>query len=451
MGKQLDKKSQAAAEILPGIGRLLSAAGDPNDADYGYRWRVQVVEYGLGADGRINWPKAPLAAALALYDGARVFALDDQQHQPKPKPFGKSVREIVGWLKNPQETGNGIEADLFILKSAKWLRDALMDSHERGNPGLLGLSHDVTATTRTVTVAGKKVKEPVTITAVEVDVVYDPTNNGRFLRMVAAAQNTEDNMNLKEKLLAALQKARPDQFAKIDQETVTEDELIQMLAAAVVKDAGATGDAEKLTAAVVEGLKKVIATGESDELKQVKLLAANLMLDRELSASKLPEFSQVKLRKQFAGREFAAEALQAAIKEEKETIDHYSGSGAVHDAGGARVVRDSGEKLQAACDRVFGVPVADQFKDITAFKSLRAAYVELTGDTEVRGYLDPAQTQRLQAAYGSATFAYVLGNTLYRRMVADYRELPDYGVSRLVGSNIRKAVDFRTMESVRIG
>jgi hypothetical protein len=36
-------------------------------------------------------------------------------------------------------------------------------------------------------------------------------------------------------------------------------------------------------------------------------------------------------------------------------------------------------------------------------------------------------------------------------MVQDYREQSDFGVSRLVGSNIRNARDFRTMESVRIG
>ena len=165
----------------------------------------------------------------------------------------------------------------------------------------------------------------------------------------------------------------------------------------------------------------------------------------------MPEYSQAKLRKRFEGKAFEAEQLTAAIKEEKETIDHYSGSGNVDHAGQVRVVRDSTEKVQAACDRMFNVPVDDAMKDIVPFRSLRAAYVEITGDTEVRGFLEPGQTQRLQAAYGSATFAYVLGNTLYRRMVSDYREIPDYGVSRIVGPNVRNAVDFRTMESVHIG
>jgi hypothetical protein len=436
---------------LQAASRILAAAGDPADADYGYQWRVQVVEYGLGKDGRINWPKEPLVAALALYDGAKVFCLEESQHQAAHKPFGKSARELVGWLKNPVDTGTGIEADFYILKGARWLRDNLVDSHARGNPTLYGLSHDVTARAVTKTVAGRKVKEPVSITAVEVDVVYDPTNNGRFLRMAAAAAAQQEESEMKNKLLAALEKARPDEFAKIDQATVTEDELIAMLASVAVTEAGVAGDHEKLVAGIVAGLKGVLVVDDGAAMKEVQLLAAGLLLDRELSASKLPEVARAKLRKRFAGQVVAAEQLTAAIKEEKEFIDALTGSGQVSNAGGVRMGRDSSEKLQAAVDRLFAVPVADAFKDVLPFTSLRAAYTEITGDTEVRGYLDPGQSQRLQAAYGTATFAYVLGNTLYRRMCADYREIPDYGVSRLVGPNIRNARDFRTMESVRIG
>jgi len=437
--------------------KLLAASGSPEDADYGFKWRVQVVEYGLGKDGRINWPKEPLVAAINLYDGAKVFALNDSQHLASKKQFGKSVREIVGWLKNPVDTGTGIEADLYILKSAQWLRDNLVDSHERGNPTLLGLSHDVSARAKTVLVGGRKVKEPVEITAVEVDVVYDPTNNGRFIQMAAAVGQEGEGDMLLQKLLAALEGKRPDLHKQITEGmeagTVSEDQAMQMVAAATVQEAGGDQDNEQLVAAVVEGMKKVLVVddGAGKELKAMKLLAAGMTLDRELGESKLPEKFQASLRKRFEGREFETEDLRAAIKESKELIDDLTGSGGVEGAGGVHVVRGSTEKLQAAADMLFGVNVDDQFKDIAPFTSLRAAYVEMTGDTEVRGYLDPAQTQRLQAAYGSATFSFVLGNTLYRRMVQDYAEAGDYGVSRLVGGNIRNARDFRTMESVRIG
>ena len=441
---------------LQAAARLLAAAGAPEDADYGYQWKVQVVEYGPGKDGRINWPREPLVAAINLYDGAKVFALSESQHQASNKPFGKSVREIVGWLKNPVDTGTGIEADFFILKSAAWLRDGLVDSHERGCPTLFGLSHDVSARAKTVMVAGRKMKQPTEITAVEVDVVYDPTNNGKFIRM-AAATGQEGESDMLQKLLAALGKTRPDLHKQItegmENGTITEDAALQMVAAATVKDAGGDDQNEKLVASLAEGMKKILLVSPETppELKELRQMHAAMLLDRELAESKLPDVATKKLRKRFEQQEFTVEVLQAAIKEEKEMIDDLLGSGGVRGVGDVRMGRDSGEKLQAACDKLFGVQVNADVADIAPFRSLRAAYVEMTGDSEVRGYLDPGQMQRMQAAFGSTTFAYVLGNTLYRRMVQDYREVGDYGVSRLVGPNIRNAKDFRTLESVRIG
>lgn len=442
--ERLQAAACAGEERLSVASVLLAAAGDPTAADYGYKWRVQVVEYGLGKDGRINWTREPLAAALKLYDGAKVFALNESQHQAAGKPFGKSVREIVGWLAAPVDTGTGIEADLYILKSAGWLRDNLVDSHERGNPTLFGLSHDVAAKARTVMVGGRQVKEPVEIVRVEVDVVYDPTNNGKFIKMAAAVGREEAIMSVRDKLLAALKQAKPQVFATVNQETVPEEELIGLLAAVE------TGADERVQAAVRVAVAEVKA-GNDAELQKLQVMLAAIELDRELAASKLPEAAQKTLRARFAGQVFEPEKLTAAIKETKEMVDQLTSSGRPTGAGDVRVGRDTLEKLQAASDKMFGIRVDDKYSDVPALASLRAAYVELTGDTEVRGYLEPGQTQRLQAAYGSATFSYVLGNTLYRRLVQDYKEASDYGVSRLVGPNIRKAVDFRTMESVRIG
>ena len=448
-------------EELKAASKLLAASGSPEDADYGYKWRVQVVEYGLGRDGRINWPREPLVAALGLYDGAKVFALNESQHASPQKPFGKSVKEIVGWLKNPVDTGTGIEADFFILKSAKWLRDGLVDSHDRGMPTLFGLSHDVSAKSVIKTVAGKRVKEPTEISAVEVDVVYDPTNNGKFLRL-AAAKAAGKEQAMKEKLLAALQTSRPDLYEKVDQETVTEDELVALLAAnrepekkpdgnLEVDDAGIDQRVQAAVAKAVAALKPNADPQAGEALKETRILAASIVLRDELAASKLPEIVQAKLKKRFNNQTVELDTLRAAIKEEKETIDALLESGNVNHSGQIRAGRDSSEKIQAACDRMMGVRVGDNFKDIVPFKSLRAAYVELTGDTDVRGYVDRATFQRMQAAYGSGSFDYVMGNTLYRRMVQDYKEISDYGVGRLVGPNIRNARDFRTMESVRIG
>lgn len=178
-----------------------------------------------------------------------------------------------------------------------------------------------------------------------------------------------------------------------------------------------------------------------------------VVLKGELAQSGLPVPAQEKLQKMFGGSAPSIDVLQAAIKLEKEMLDKLYSSGSVRGCGDSRVNLglEPTDKLQAAFDGMFKVKVADNLKTVPAFTSLRAAYVEMTGDHDVNGVLSPQQLSRMQAAYGDTTFAYALGNTLYRRLTQDYREFTDYGVSRLVGNNIRNATDFRPLESVRIG
>lgn len=419
---------------------LLAAAETPEGEDPGYKWRVRIIKYGLGADGRINWTRDPLVAALDKFNGARVFALNASQHQEKPGRFGKSVREIVGWIENAIDTGEAIEGDFQVLKAAKWLRDMVVDAFERGKPDLLGFSVDVAATKKQALVAGRQVVEPVRVASVEVDVVYEPTNDGKFIQMVAAVENEADQKEdpMFKKFLASMKQQFPRLTAAIEAleakgDAVTQEDIDALLASIPARSAEAGPQSDE------EG---------KDILHQTKLVACSIMLDRELGNSGLPAHSQERLRKLFAEKVFETGTLTAAIKDEKEYLDKITGSGRPADVGSGRAeVVGEPTRLQAAMDRMFGVRVGNEVSDVAPFESIRAAYVRLTGDTEVRGYTDASE--RLTAAFTSTTFAYVLGNSLYRRMVQDYKEVGDYGASRLI-SNKRNAKDFRTLEAVRI-
>lgn len=419
-------------------GQLLASADD----NAGFRWRIQICKYGPAQGQPIIWPREPLVAAIPLYEGARVFCLMDTQHvAAKDRPMGKSVREIVGWVENVVDTGLALEGDFVILQSASWLRDMAMDSFSKGKYDLFGFSHDVQATARTQMVAGWPMKVPIEIKSVDIDVVYRPTNDGKLLRMAAATDGRKESTEMKrEQLVAALQNKRPDVYAAnkagIDDGSTTDEQILDLLAAA---PAAAAPDAANDKGA--------------DTLHQMQLIASRGMVRETLADSGLPTSTQKKLRDRFTDQIVDEETLQAAIKAEKEDIDAITGAGRVLDAGDQRIAvgRESGERLQAAFDGLFGVPVADTMRDVPIFTSLRAAYVEMTGDTDITGILTPTQLRRMQAAYGDTTFAYALGNTLYRRLVSDYREWTDYGVSRLVGNNIRNARDFRTLENIRIG
>ena len=458
LGEATEVKREVSYVPLQAAGCLLSAAGNPESDDFGYTWHVQICKYGP-ADGRpINWPREPLVAAIPLYEGARVFCLMDTQHvAAKDRPCGKSVREIVGWTENITDSGTALEGDFQILRSAKWLRDMAVDAWARGKKDIFGFSHDVQAKTRKTMVAGKSMVEPVTISAVEIDVVYRPTNEGKLLQMVAASDPKGDE-NMFEKLLAALQGKRPELYTQITAGiaagTMTQDAALEQIAAATVTAAGGDATNQTLVAAAVTEFKQLLAatpaTG-SAELKQMQLIACGMTLTASLTASKLPDAVQNKLRTQFKDNVFTEDNLQAAIKLEKETLDHLTASGAVYGAGDARinVGRESTEKLQAAFDKMLNVTVAADLQTTPGFKSLQAAYAEMTGDSDMT--FQP--TRRLQAAaFASTTFPQALGNSMHRRIVQDYRATQDYGLSRIVAAaSIRSATDFRPLESFVVG
>lgn len=238
----------------------------------------------------------------------------------------------------------------------------------------------------------------------------------------------------KTQLLAALKAARPEQYAKINTETLTEGELLTMLAS-LPADLDS-----RIQAAVVEALKAANPATVKDhgaELQEIKLVACSMTLDRELAASKLPEAAQDNLRLQFEGKVFDTSTLQASIKSTKEMIDRLTASGVPVGAGDVRITVDSQEKISAMLDDFFAGKV----------QSFKACYQDITGDTRVTG--DARQATRLTAAISTTTFDQVLGDSLNRRMVAEYNAsgLTDW---RKIAS-VTPVFDFRTQRRIRIG
>jgi hypothetical protein len=442
--------------------QITMPVGANTDEDYGYQWDVQIAQAGIDKQGIADYPLAVLQASAPVYNGARVFALTQAQHDNPANPYGKSVRDLVGWLTDTKGNDKGVAGRLVLLKTAKWLRDDLVDAFEKGNPDLLGLSHDIF-----VQAAKGRAGEPKTVEKIvrvdSVDVVYDPIAGGKFLRMAAAARGgRKEEDNMLEKLLAALKKSRPDAYktieARVADKTVTEEEVIALLAAA-----GPSVPADldtRITAAVTAAM--TAGGGQNGEagkiLEQMRVQACSVTLKDELRDSGLPDLSQTRIREQYEGKVFETTQLQAAITKEKEYVDKLTGSGSVTGSGQIRMGNEEPDKLQAAMDKLFGVTVDEKFKDVPPLESLRAAYTRLTGDAEVKGIPSPQAIKqgaaimdmlRLPAAYSSASFSFVLGNSMYRRLVQEYKAV-DYNEAALI-SYKRNAKDFKTLESINIG
>jgi hypothetical protein len=476
MGQQVAVQKKVTYEKMQAAASLLAAVGDPKDENYGYVWDVQVIRYGMAKGSNIYWDKAPFVAAMPSLEGSKVFLIRDGQHiRPGGPRLEKSAAELVGWLAAWKDTGPTANAELHLLPSAKDLRDDLLALQAAGmleadKPIVLGLSVDVDGDGQMKMLAGKRVKWLTKVDKVQVDVVHDPTNEGKFLKMVAAAEADQKEEVMFKKFLAALMQMRPALKAQIEAfeakgDQATDEEMKVLLAAAMPEQNA--GDIDKLIAALKPGgfkdlhladdaeVKKLLAAAEAKFAETTKLLACASKLGTMLAAeAKLPDYAKMRVKAQFDGRIFEDAQLQAAITSEKEYLDKVqAAAGFIDLPGGDRqmLIMGSGERMQAALDKMMGVKVPKELENEMAFEGLRAAYVRMTGDVQVRGILDPGQMRKLQAAgFDSSTFAYALGNTLYRIMARDYAEAPDFGLSLLI-SNERNAKDFRTMEAIKIG
>jgi cation transport regulator ChaB len=453
--------------------RLTAAEGVPGSADYGYRWHVQIVEAGVDKQGIADYSLQVLTAATPVYEGARVFALTQGQHDDPKNPYGKSVRDLVGWLSGVKPNSTGLEGILNILKSAAWLRDMAVDAFDRGKKDLIGLSHDVFAQVPPGKGSPKRVEKIVRVDSV--DVVYDPIAGGKILRMAAAGKAGQKEGNMWKQLLAALKSQRPDLKEKIEVleakgDAVTEGEVQELVGAAVVLASGTQQKDEikemitklmaSMTQSSTQAAQDLVAQATKKFEDTQKLLGCATLLVEELENSKLPDVLKARIQRQFSGKAFEATELKAAINEEKEIADKLTASGSPFGVGGLRTEVGEGEpeKLQAACDKLLGADVDDKFKAVPAFRSLRTAYTRLTGDADLRGIpsreglkLGEAfmQMMQLPAAYSSSSFSFVLGVSMYKRLLREYNAVK-YREEALI-SFVRNAENFKLMEIIGIG
>lgn len=431
------------ASIISSCTHFLGASEDS-----GYKWDVRIVEFGPDKQGNIFWDRDVLVNSKEKFEGAKVFALTEAQHQAVPHPYGKSVRDLVGWIDSVRATDTSLDGTLHILKTASWLRDMIVDAVERGKPDLIGLSVDIVGRAARRVVNGKEMRFLESISDVSVDVVYEPAAGGRFLRMAAAIQAGQKEEKMWKKLLASLKIQRPDLKAAIEAveekgDAATEDEVAQLLASVMAMPAGM--DEERISAAIQaaidEKLKAFQSKEEDDPSKKIfnemRIIACSIILKDELKESGLPELSKQRLKKQFEGKIFDVTELRAAIKDEKEYIDKFTSSGTVTGSGNVRVTQSDLESRAKMLDDFFDGKI----------HSFKAAYIKITGDERITGKIDNAQ--RLKASLTTTSFDHILGESITRKMVKEYAATGLDDWRKIV--DVVPISDFRTQRRVRFG
>lgn len=472
------------AELLS-EGRLIESA----DGGEGWKWRVQIIEAGVSRN-RTEYPIDVLHTRAGLYEGVPVFYGAGRDHNPNERGFAS----VAGYIRDPKPNATGVEGTFEINRGKPDLRASIMQAwevYQETGKAPFGFSHAVPVgsyATSVIRRASGWIKRITDFTQVDsVDLVMRPSAGGRLIGLMAAADSGETERELvameHEELLARLRSG----------ETLTAEEQATLFAADAVAytNAVAEGMLARMQPAVatlevtpdeaatelVEGVLDTSAIdnrlAEVDAMfERMQTAECEIVLRDRLAASRLPDVLLESIREDFAGRIFESDELNRRIERDRGTYAQLveSHGGGMPFAGGAtiEITADQVDKHQAAMDGMFGLIRGDSPRQDTIdvmwhqtpahFSSLREAHRAITGRevrpenilAEAMSYLPSDVDGHLRESINTSTFAQILGDSIRRRMIAEYSQDDLQSFNQLV-SEVSNLADFRTNRRVRMG
>lgn len=418
--------------------------------EQGLRWRVCIIKAGLSGN-RNYYPDATLREAVPLFAGARVFVKSDDEHLAGK---GKSFRNLIGRITDPVfvegrgKDGGQIEGVLELLSSAEDVPAKLLEAWQRNMAqDLFGFSIDadgVAKAEKTRRVASK-------ITKVHsVDLIIEPGAGGQIINLIEAL-NPEGNpdMKLRDRMIEAVKAAHKGALPEgldINDDAALETAYREALQHTHDDDAKPSG----------AGAPAPVPAVTREDLDQtVRMVEARAHARVAIAECGLPDIAKQKLRDQFAGLQSFTEAqVDAAIQAERDYLAKFTESGRVSGLGeGGYVVpgEDRAQRVQKMLDAFFD----PSDRSVQSFKE---CYIEITGDTRVTGHLKDVNQSRLREAMGghfrealaTTGLTEILGESITRRMLADYADMGQYDIWRRI-VNIVPISDFRTQRRPRFG
>lgn len=425
-------------------GRLLGAKGI--DSAGGRIFEVEVIQFGESKNGR-RYPARVMQEATSLYEGAKAY----DHHRTDAELRSSTVSGLVGSFRSPRATESAIVADLHLLPSASHVAEAFdmsLENQAGGLPPLIGISHDVLAESRVVVEGGRKLVEATKIVAVNsVDVVADPAAGGKAVRMVAGGidtdptSNKENTLNLKQ-LLALLRVTesakRPALLAEHSQVLtgagLSADDALRM--AEAVEPPAQTERITEATIGRTSAMGRLLVQTAVTEAKLDARLVESVLLD-------LPE-------------QFTEAELSGKVEAYKRIAEGLERAGLAPSVPDVKVTQDAFDAKVIKLDKM----MEGDYR--AGYRSLKEAYIDITGgaprwsdsDEFNRTILaESVQFQngkRLTESVESSTWGNILGDSITRRMGAEYAQ-PSLNTWRPLVSSIVPVSDFRTQRLERMG
>lgn len=431
-------------EAAPGNVDLRMVEAEGNDA--GTVWEATLIVAGLSENG-IFYSDQVLREALPLFEGARICIKSDEEHIKSTK---RNINQVVGWNSAPRfvegakpDTGR-ITGTLRLPGLPENTRNLLVGAVQAGQTNLIGLSIDALGKGATRMVEGKKVRAATSIDRIEsVDLIVEPGAGGRLIRLVEAAPehssiSGDPEMKLREMMLRFIEAKAPAAYAKLDPETVSDEQL------------------ELAYREAVAGLEKKAPVVDLDGVEErIRMIEARASANAAINGSTLPQPAKDRLLRTFATRERFVEAdWTAAIKDEREYLARFAESGRVNLGDFQEIkVEDRAAKIDGMLEAFFD-PAHKDHRNVHSFKE---AYIEITGDRFVTGFLKDCDRARMRESLGrfaealdSTSWADALGNSITRRMQQVFTSRTDLQTWRKV-AQVGRVSDFRTNERFRIG
>jgi hypothetical protein len=464
--------------------RMLEGDAKPTGA----KWRILVIQEGLSRN-RNYYPASVLREAAPLYENKPIYV----HHEEQPSRFGRSPNEAIGFVKDvspaavggtKESLGTSALTGTAVILDLDWRRK-LTEAWDEGNRSFVGFSHDVDVMGRLMvgdSTSGGAYKRAEKIERVKsVDLVMNPAAGGRLMQMVAANGFTEadlEDRRMLSKMIEAIKASkRPELIALLEAlgKTASEDDVMKLYSRLHLQEAAAGGGTGGAGAGNGNGgtgtgagngtgsTSQPLSLQEADEmraaLKASRVANVKLSIDAGLRDCALPVPVKDSIRSRLvkmveAGSEVTEAVITAEIKESVEVYGKvFEKSVRLPNAGAMRfeVTKSSREQFAEALDDFFETPRYKDGKLVPRqrqLRSFRELYIQFTGDDRVTGHV--AEATRLTESLDSTSFSHVLGDSITRRMVAEY-QLPQFALWRGRIGEVVPVNDFRTQRRLRFG
>jgi hypothetical protein len=449
----------------------------------GHEALVTIIKGGKSING-YYYSEAALQQIAQMIEGARAYADHGRSEADQQV---RSVRDMVGFYKDaryvPPDAGDGqehgrVDATLHILEAASWLWSMICEAVSLGRPELIGLSIDIFG-------AWEQANNARNVTRIiglnSCDIVTRPSAGGGIRRVLHddASDAGPTSRIPTPRMPTPRMPTRgiptfgntPQPHMMIDSPPLEgespfmetqEQEFAQDLGEMPAQAPGGTVATATMTAGHISEAQQAMI---NEALAEIQRERCALLLERRLLETQLPQAVQQQVRKQFAGRIFEADEMESGIDSMRAMLAELHAAGLIKGNGYEKPMSgqmiSEAEKIQAAFDRMFDLEIdTARLGNIRGFTSIREAYARVTGDGAVAGFSDRSTlgaiqisehapvTRITEADTTTASFSYLLGTSMNKRLLKDYQAWPAEWQKFCTIAPIK---DFKQQVRVRLG